>query len=213
MSESQVTCPGVVLLMQECRQNLAECGPQLLMILFSLVQDEWQEVSQPCVAYLRPSNQPSSSSPHTASFPRQPGKHASQEQTSSPKSGATNKATNPTDTPVPRDPKRAELFPDQGIAAATEQTGPATSGALPVEVVSEMCMALVKDLPGSLELGEEQGTLQARRLATALQVSPSHSRHTSASSIYHLRSLGISTDTSASSIYHSRSLGIRTDPG
>ena len=112
---------GVVRLLQECAVTLAASQTLLLNILFTLAQDNWPEVAQPCMAYLR----------------------------SSPKASTS------------------------GSAEAAEQSGPHRHPAPQVlgsKVVSHLCMELVVGLGPSLQQGEQQGALHARRLTTALQV-------------------------------------------
>ncbi len=52
---------GVVLLLQECAVTLAASQKALLSILFTLAQDEWPAVAQPCMAFLRSSPEASTS--------------------------------------------------------------------------------------------------------------------------------------------------------
>ena len=52
---------GVVSLLQDCGAALAPSVRLLLRILFTLAQDGWPQVAQPCMAYLRSANPASTS--------------------------------------------------------------------------------------------------------------------------------------------------------
>lgn len=51
----------MVQLIKECSVSLAGSQKQLLEILFALAQDDWPDVQRPCIAFLRSSDQPSTS--------------------------------------------------------------------------------------------------------------------------------------------------------
>ena len=112
---------GVVRLLQECAMTLAASQKLLLSILFTLAQDDWPEVAQPCMAYLRSSPEASTSESEQAG-------------------------------------KSSKTY---------RHPGPQVLGS---EVASGLCMELFSGLAPSLQQGEQQGALHARRLTTALQV-------------------------------------------
>lgn len=46
---------GVILLLQTCRNTLAVLAEDLLFALFALSQDDWPQVAEPCLAFLKTS--------------------------------------------------------------------------------------------------------------------------------------------------------------
>ena len=66
---------GVVRLLEECGGTLAASQKALLNILFTLAQDGWPEVAQPCMAYLRSSLEACTSSTDTAEQNSKPYRH------------------------------------------------------------------------------------------------------------------------------------------
>lgn len=43
---------GTVALLKQCSRSLAACSSELLHVVLTLAQDEWEEVAQPCITFL-----------------------------------------------------------------------------------------------------------------------------------------------------------------